>query len=221
MEDCTVTTETIDGIHHTYYTRDGIIVAECRRSIEYLGNVERWYRHGKYHRDDEPAVIKYKNGQVIEEHWYRDGKQHRDDGPAAIYYKNGQVIEEHWYSDDKLHRDDGPARIRYENGERIRERWCRNSKHHRVDGPAIVWYKNGQIVEECWYRDDKLYTNGRLVAVIHYNFESIDKYVVDAYRRTTDVQLFRDKVKGNAIHDALRPLPIPIRDAIIPHYCYQ
>ena len=60
-----------------------------------------WYRDGKCHREDGPA-IEYANG---DKSWYRDGKRHREDGPA-IEYANGNKW---WYQDDVLHREDGPA----------------------------------------------------------------------------------------------------------------
>ena len=39
-----------------------------------------WFRNGKRHRDDGPAVV-YPGGSKI---WYRDGKRHREDGPAVV-----------------------------------------------------------------------------------------------------------------------------------------
>ena len=50
---------------------------------------KRWYRDGKLHREDGPA-IEYVNGTKL---WYRDGKCHREDGPA-IEWANG---DKYWY----------------------------------------------------------------------------------------------------------------------------
>ena len=53
-----------------------------------------WYRDGKCHREDGPAVI-YSNGDKA---WYYDGLRHREDGPAVIetgikeWYENGEWI---------------------------------------------------------------------------------------------------------------------------------
>ncbi len=98
-----------------------------------------WYRNGKLHRDDEPA-IEWSNGA---KHWYRNGVFHRDGGPAAEYADGAK----HWYRNGKLHRDDGPA-IDCLNGRRY---WYRNGKLHRDDGPAVIhldgstrWYKDGK-----------------------------------------------------------------------------
>jgi len=39
---------------------------------------KEWYRNGKLHREDGPA-IEYNYGT---KYWYRNGKLHREDGPA-------------------------------------------------------------------------------------------------------------------------------------------
>ena len=55
-----------------------------------------WYKNGKIHRDDGPAVIHPDGTQ----YWLKNGKYHRDDGPAVIYpngvqrgYKDDQPYE--------------------------------------------------------------------------------------------------------------------------------
>jgi antitoxin component YwqK of YwqJK toxin-antitoxin module len=193
MEDCIVTTETINGVHHTYYSKDDAIIAEYRRSVDLRDGCEYWYRDGKKHRDDGPAVIRYEYNQIAREWWYRRGKRHRVDGPAWIEYKNGQITREYWY---------------------------RDGKPHRVDGPAEIDYRNGQIFVECWYRYGKLCPIGLLASVIYQNIVLVHWYYI-GHTITRDIDEFRDVVKGDAIRQVLRPLPIPIRDAIIPHYCYQ
>jgi len=42
---------------------------------------QRWYKNGKIHREDGPAVI-YASGS---QEWRINGKLHRTDGPAVIY----------------------------------------------------------------------------------------------------------------------------------------
>lgn len=83
------------------------------------------------HRDNGPAY-EYADGSYK---YYRDGKVHRDDGPAIFWAKSQQYkyfIEgvltrrggpailtptcEYWYQNGKLHRDDGPAFVERENG---------------------------------------------------------------------------------------------------------
>ena len=39
-----------------------------------------WYKKGKLHREDGPAII-WSSGR---KDWYKDGKYHREDGPAVI-----------------------------------------------------------------------------------------------------------------------------------------
>lgn len=61
--------------------------------------------NGKFHRDDEPALI-FKHGV---QYWYQNGYLHRDNDLPAIIYPNG--IQE-WYQNGKRHRDgDQPALI--------------------------------------------------------------------------------------------------------------
>ena len=58
--------------------------------------IKYWYKEGKFHREDGPAVI-YANGIHI---WYKENKVHRDAGPAIIWpdgaqrwFKNGEEYE--------------------------------------------------------------------------------------------------------------------------------
>lgn len=41
----------------------------------------KYYRNGKLHRDDGPAVIKPDGTQE----WYKEGKLYREDGPFIVY----------------------------------------------------------------------------------------------------------------------------------------
>ncbi len=69
--------------------------------------VERYFKDGKYHREDGPA-IKYPNGTGD---WYLNGELHRVDGPA-VKWSDGS---EFWYLNGKPHRVDGPA-MKWANG---------------------------------------------------------------------------------------------------------
>jgi len=66
-------------------------------------DVKKYYKNGKQHREDGPAVI-YPDGTVI---WKIESKRHREDGPAVIY-KDGR---KEWWLNGKRHRVDGPAII--------------------------------------------------------------------------------------------------------------
>ncbi len=54
---------------------------------------QKWYKDGKRHREDGPAII-YANGR---QYWYKDGKRHREDGPAVIWPDGTQ----YWYINNK------------------------------------------------------------------------------------------------------------------------
>lgn len=81
------------------------------------GSIE-WYKDGKHHREDGPAVV-HPDGSSW---WFINGKRHREDGPAVVY-SNGK---KEWWVNGKRHREDGPAVIHLNgsgewwlNGERL------------------------------------------------------------------------------------------------------
>lgn len=97
-------------------------------------DIEKWYQDGKIHRDGGPAVI-----NILEwEEWWQNGKLHRDNGPAVIYYEGGKS----YYKKGKLHRDDGPAQ---DYTEEMHNRWYLNGKRHRKDGPSCIFPKQFDI----------------------------------------------------------------------------
>jgi len=53
---------------------------------------QRWYKDGKHHREDGPAVIEPDGYQE----WWKDGNPHREDGPAIIDPDGTQ----YWYIND-------------------------------------------------------------------------------------------------------------------------
>jgi hypothetical protein len=86
--------------------------------IEYPDRTKKWYKEGKVHRLDGPAV-EYPSGL---KYWYKEGILHRKNGPAAEY-PNG---EKHWLQEGKKHRLDGPA-IEYPDG---RKKWWIEGNHY-------------------------------------------------------------------------------------------
>jgi len=74
-----------------------------------------WYKEGKYHRLNGPAII-YPSGL---KYWYKEGKLHREDGPA-VNFPSGH---KEWYKEGKYHRLDGPA-VEYPDG--YKEWWIEN-----------------------------------------------------------------------------------------------
>ena len=81
---------------------------------------ERYYSHGRLHREDGPAVID--SGKGLRE-WWQNGKLHRTDGPAI---ECDFDATEYWYDAGKLHRVDGPA-AREPNGD-------------------LSWYNHGELI---------------------------------------------------------------------------
>lgn len=110
-----------------------------RDELRELTGMRTWWRNGKRHRDDGPAV-EWPDGY---REWWRDGQRHRDDGPAVERADGYRV----WYRDGQRHRDDGPA---VEHADGYRE-WYRYGQWHRDDGPAVE-YVDGR---REWWRDGK------------------------------------------------------------------
>ena len=140
-------------------------------------NVKRWYKDGKLHREDGPAVELtdgYKG-------WYKDNQYHREDGPAREF-NNG--YKEWWYKGLFVGGGDTPDSVLWErltsnevnggpllNGYVVDlwgdKRWYRNGRLHREDGPAVeytngrkYWYFNGEHLgsktEGFWKLWDRL-----------------------------------------------------------------
>jgi hypothetical protein len=76
------------------------------------GMLEIWYKNGKIHRENEPAIIS-------EGGYYR----YIETGEIASTYSPTKT----WYLDGKVHRADGPARIEGE-GNGWRRTWFENDK---------------------------------------------------------------------------------------------
>jgi hypothetical protein len=139
-----------------FLTKMNTDIIECKVEKQGSGEIKRWYKNGKIHRDDGPAIITSNGAQ----HWYQNGELHKDDGPALICPYGSQ----HWYKHGLGHREDGPAVIT--DGY---EEWKINGKLHRVDGPAYKHYS--YMDHEHWYFDGKLHRDDG-PAVIQGNYKS-------------------------------------------------
>jgi hypothetical protein len=71
--------------------------------------VEAFYRSGKLHREDGPAVQQRRPDGSTRQQYWRQGKLHREDGPAWIDRNADGSTYDAFYNDGQLHRDDGPA----------------------------------------------------------------------------------------------------------------
>ena len=89
-----------------------------------------WYREGKRHREDGPAV-EWSGAKM----WYREGQRHREGGPA-VERSDGTKM---WYREGRLHREGGPA-VEYGDGAKA---WYREGYCHRV-----VWSDGGEWSDE-------------------------------------------------------------------------
>jgi len=83
---------------------------------------EEWQRDYEYHRDNAPAIIEGKEGEM--------GEFHNLDGPAHIQRNqtSGVICLEEWHLEGKLHRDNGPAIIKrdYVSGQVTEQRFYEN-----------------------------------------------------------------------------------------------
>jgi hypothetical protein len=119
--------------------------------VEFPDGTKKWYKEGKYHREDGPAV-EFLDGS---KEWYREGKHHRLDGPA-IEHKDGT---KYWYKEGKYHREDGPA-IEFRDGTKF---WHKEGKFHRLDGPAIECSEE----RKEWYIENDIYSPKKLSELIN------------------------------------------------------
>jgi hypothetical protein len=126
------------------YRNPNIYEVELDRRVKVEKDEIKYYKNGKVHRDDGPALIS-SDGNVV---YCKNGNFHRDNGPAIIG-KNGNIL---YFKYGDLHRDDGPAVI-HADGQSF---YYKNGIVHRDDGPAVIgkngefaYYKNGVL-----HRDD-------------------------------------------------------------------
>jgi len=143
--------------------------------VEYM----KWYKAGKIHRNNGPAMIFYDgNVKILEEYWYINDKLNRDDGPAWVkYYENGNVYIEEFYINGIKKRNEGPACIEYHTNKKTKlETWFDNMNVSRENGPAnINYYFNGVIKKEEWYINNLLHRENE-PAVIKYFPDKTVKY---------------------------------------------
>jgi len=126
----------------TYYTKEGKFKVGKTGAVPF-SNLHRldgpafiskyiivWYKNGKKHRPDGPAIICHDGTKE----WWAKGKRHRVNGPALICHDGTKE----WFTNDTLHRKNAPAII-WHNGTK---EWYVNGKKHRLDGPAIIYPDN-------------------------------------------------------------------------------
>ncbi len=184
----------------TDFIKDGVVTTRTIKtyveSVDEVYTTETWTLDGKRHREDGPAIIDCANGQLTGQRWYRYGLLHREDGPARVEYLDGVIVQEIWYAGGIIHNDNGPAEVYYsQNGEPRRRIWRINGK---LGGNVLAY---GWLVSADIFRRRCVF--------------SIDSKAI------TNIDRFRDAVKSPLVLELMRPLPIPIRQAIYEHYCMQ
>lgn len=117
--------------------------------------LKRWYnKNGKLHRDDGPALIRYKNNKILYKKWYKNGKLHKENGPAYIDMVNSHTV---WFNKGQIHRLNAPAHVYTACFGYVICKWHINGKLHRLDGPAIIhktrryndeWFVNGRRIKD-------------------------------------------------------------------------
>jgi hypothetical protein len=192
----------------TEYTRRGRFHRIDGPAIEWKNGSEEYYLSGKRHREDDYAVLmKDDAGNVRYTQWWRFGKLHRTDGPAIIladgseeWYldgirhrvggpaftrrdSSGEIIVEQWFTDGRLNRIDGPAVTRIIE-ESINKDWLYNriGESEPGDGegeengeeeppppPPPIPSERRIVVEEWWVEGQKHRLEGP--AVIFTNYE--------------------------------------------------
>ena len=121
--------------------------------------VEKYYIDNLLHREDDlPAEI-VGDGQMLR--WCKRGKAHRDNGPAILYNNGKNAIM--WCKDGEHHRNpdhSGPAfyrKIEDHNSIQVVIEWFVNGKLHRTNGhPAKIrqLQKNGITTTERFYYEN-------------------------------------------------------------------
>lgn len=103
--------------------------------IDPIDGTKRWYRNGRCHREDGPA-IEYADGKSFS--WFVNGRLHCTDGPAFV----GIESTEYWVL-NKLHRFDGPAVI-HQNGD---VEYYINNSHIKVSSldEFLEYSRNWQV----------------------------------------------------------------------------
>ncbi|WP_202416734.1 hypothetical protein [Duganella qianjiadongensis] len=114
-----------ETLEKTKYYKDGKLHREDGPAVEDLNGSKEWFLNGLRHREDGPAI----DNQWRQE-WWIYGEYHREDGPA-IEDTNGT---KEWWLNGKRHRENGPA-IESSNGNK---EWYINGERHRENGPAII-----------------------------------------------------------------------------------
>ncbi len=89
-------------------------------------------------------IGRIEDGSTIKVEFFRSGRLHRDDGPAvASFNAGGRLRRAQWWSEGQMHRTNGPADQEWDwRGALVCESWRR--KDSRISGPTEVRYDRGR-----------------------------------------------------------------------------
>ena len=82
-----------------------------------VNGIKWWYRYGKIHRAELPAII-YPNG---DKRWYWNGERHRENAPAVEYASGAKF----WYWNGQPHRENDLPAVDCNN---IKEYWTHGAR---------------------------------------------------------------------------------------------
>lgn len=152
---------------------------KLKNGLYVRGNALRWYKDGKLHRDDGPAVFIFTNSAFpnpaadsfgnpraglsdlefnkLLENFPKIENIGDVDYSSCLWMKNGIPVFEklksyYWYKDDFRHREDGPAGEHHWGKE-----WFINGERHREDGPARILYD----LEDNWFLNGVSHTENQ------------------------------------------------------------
>lgn len=114
-----------------------------------------YYKNGKIHRDNEPAILKYNGDKLIEKQYYKNGIVHRDNGPAAIYYYDNGKLSHETYFINGIQPSNGLLQKSY------------FKKDERING--VIYIENG-----IWYNKQYYYNNKIKVEIVDYGDKQIE-----------------------------------------------
>lgn len=132
-----------------WYQHDKLYRVVGPSIVEYYPNgskkIEIWREGDVMVRTDGPAIIRYAEDEsMIEAEWYIKRNLHR-----LIRYKNGQVIEEQLHKNLDLNEY---KLTTYINGKIMQEKWYCCDQLHNDTGPALIEYDNeGYITHQQYY----------------------------------------------------------------------
>lgn len=173
-----ITTMDDEGLLHSYNDKPALVLKNKKGQVLKVA----WYKHGLYHRECKPALIKitrrYNNNGIslnIITCYYKDGWLHSYNDKPAIIDREQEVQRFVWYTNGLHIRHKKPALVIKKNGVIKYQQWTTNEgvrvfrlydnkskiyfnrltgQIHRDDGPAVVTTRHS-----IWYKNEKIHND--------------------------------------------------------------